>query len=128
MPKASPREGGELLLAPRGLVDSLSLGRGEFVNVFDNVRFSAAAREGTVRELRGEWVVIVVGFGLNVSLRNGSSFCLSRRERPKLVTADGRMWLTNGAMAGGLPGNGPADRGTYTFIQEVLSIGSAGAG
>jgi hypothetical protein len=33
------------------------------------------------------------------------------------------MWLTNGAMANGLSGDGPGDRGTYTFIQEVLSIG-----
>ena len=64
------------------------------------------------------------GFGLNVSLRGGGSFCLARRERPKLATIDGRMWLTNGAMASGLPGDGPGDLGTFTFIQEVLSFGT----
>ena len=79
-------------------------------------------------ELAGEWDrdFFSPGFGLNVSLKNGSSFCLSRRERPKLVTIEGRMWLTNGAMANGIDGDGPADLGTYTFIQEVLSI-DAGA-
>ena len=30
------------------------------------------------------------------------------------------MWLTNGAMVDGEPGDGLADRGTYTFLQEVL--------
>jgi hypothetical protein len=74
--------------------------------------------------LSGEWAHCFFnpGFGLNVSLRNGSSVCLSRRERPKLVSIEGRMWLTNGAMLDGAAGDGPADRGTYTFIQEVLSI------
>jgi hypothetical protein len=62
------------------------------------------------------------GFGLNVSLANGSSVCLSRRERPKIALIEGRVWLTNGAMLDGIPGDGPNDRGTYTFIQEVLDM------
>ena len=74
--------------------------------------------------LRGEWQhnFFQPGFGLNVSLANGSSFCLSRRERPKLAEIEGKMWLTNGVMADGIAGDGPADRGTYTFLQEVVSI------
>ena len=32
------------------------------------------------------------------------------------------MWLTNGAMIDGEPGDGPADQGTYTFLQEVLQL------
>ena len=74
--------------------------------------------------LRGEWQhnFFQPGFGLNVSLANGSSFCLSRRERPKLAEIEGKLWLTNGVMADGIAGDGPADRGTYTFLQEVVSI------
>jgi hypothetical protein len=62
------------------------------------------------------------GFGLNASLANGSSVCFSRRERPKIALIEGRAWLTNGAMLDGIPGDGPNDRGTYTFIQEVLDM------
>ena len=42
-------------------------------------------------DLSGEWVrdFFAPAFGLNVSLRNGSSVCLSRRERPKLAVIDG---------------------------------------
>eukprot|EP01043_Picozoa_sp_COSAG02_P018384 COSAG02_NODE_857_length_16462_cov_4.801381_22_plen_47_part_00 len=32
------------------------------------------------------------------------------------------MWLTNGAMIDGEPGDGPGDQGTYTFLQEVLRL------
>jgi len=79
-------------------------------------------------ELSGEWDhdFFRPAFGLNITLKNGSSFCLTRRERPKLVNIEGRMWLTNGAQSEGLPGDGPGDRGVYTFIQEVLSISSRG--
>ena len=80
--------------------------------------------------LSGEWErdFFSPGFGLNVSLANGSSFCLARRERPKVATIEGRTWLTNGAMVDGVAGDGPADRGTYTFIQEVLRIPNTTAG
>ena len=78
-------------------------------------------------KLSGEWDrdFFAPAFGLNVTLQNGSSFCLARRERPKLVTIEGRMWLTNGVMTDGIDGDGPGDLGTYTFIQEVLSIDGA---
>ena len=74
-------------------------------------------------ELAGDWdhVFFEPAFGLNVTLANGSSVCLSRRERPKVVTIEGRHWLTNGAMIDGVRGDGPGDRGTFTFIQEVLA-------
>ena len=74
--------------------------------------------------LSGEWEhdFFRPGVGLNVSLQNGSSFCLARRERPKVVTIEGRSWLTNGAIVDNVAGDGPADRGTFTFIQEVLRI------
>ncbi len=44
------------------------------------------------------------------------------------MTIEGRTWLTNGAMVDGVAGDGPADRGTYTFIQEVLRIPNTTAG
>ena len=39
-----------------------------------------------------------------------------------MIEIEGRMWLTNGAMIDGEPGDGPADQGTYTFLQEVLRL------
>lgn len=39
-----------------------------------------------------------------------------------MVEIEGRMWLTNGAMIDDEPGDGPGDQGTYTFLQEVLSL------
>ena len=101
-----------------------STGDHDQCSYFPYVGGDAVAKTPGYDGLDGEWErqFFRPGVGLNVSLANGSSFCLARRERPKLATIEGRMWLTNGAMVDGVAGDGPADRGTYTFIQEVLSI------
>jgi len=56
-------------------------------------------------------------YGLNAELTNGSQYCLSSRERPKLFSYEGRDYLTNS----GCPLHvGPGDTGCFTWLQELL--------
>jgi hypothetical protein len=77
-------------------------------------------------DLWGEWDYDFYrpGTGLNVAIADpggsgGTLYCLGKRERPKMFLHANRTWLLNGA-APTVMGNG--DTGTFTMIQEVLSM------
>ena len=60
-------------------------------------------------------------YGLNAGLTNGSAYCLTSRERPKLFSYQGRDFLTNSAC----PSNvGHGDTGCFTWLQELKRPGS----
>ncbi len=71
-------------------------------------------------DLWGNWTYDfwAPAFGLNVKLSNGSDYCLTSRERPKLLTVGNRSFLTNSACPMVM---GPGDSRCFTFLQEVLS-------
>ena len=62
--------------------------------------------------------------GLRIALANGTTdYCLGKRERPKLFQWQNRTFLLNVAAPDDLGAHmGPGDTGTFTMIQEVLSM------
>ena len=64
-------------------------------------------------------------YGLNAQLTNGSEYCLTSREWPKLFSYQGRDFLTNS----GCPSDvGPGDTGCFTWLQELKKPGTLNTG
>eukprot|EP01052_Picozoa_sp_SAG31_P033935 SAG31_NODE_3898_length_3772_cov_2.045467_2_plen_426_part_00 len=55
-------------------------------------------------------------YGLKTQLSNGSAYCLSSRERPKIFSYQGRDYLTNSGCPSAI---GPGDAGCFTWLQEL---------
>jgi hypothetical protein len=84
--------------------------------------------ESTTADLWGRWRYDFYrpAVGLYVRLSNQSAmYCLGKRERPKIFQWRNRTYLLNVVAPDDLGAHmGRGDRGTFTFIQEVLSMGN----